>query len=112
MIGVAAMTFFSHVHRMATRPVEMPATPASPRLIFPPQFHTSPAPPAPMRGVSRSIPDDAIDSPFMPPSVAPPVIVRPGPPRRGWERASSPDGRRDYRGGGWEDRAGERERDR
>lgn len=119
MIGVAAVTFFSHVHRMATRPMT-PATPVSPRLLFPPQFQNSPVrtAPAPMRGTSRGIPDEAIDWRFAPPpppptieAPAPPVIVRPGPPfRGGWERPSSPDGRREYRG--WEDRRDERERDR
>jgi hypothetical protein len=111
MIGVAAMTFFAHVHRMATRPVAAPAPVVSPRLIYPPQFQTSPAMPAPMRGVSRGIPDDAIDwrfAPPPPPTPAPPLIVRPGPPRGAWERPS-PDVRRQYRG--WEDRGGERGRD-
>jgi hypothetical protein len=114
MLGVAAMTFLSHVHRMATRPMT-PATPVSPRLLFPPQFQTSPvrSAPAPMRGVSRGIPDDAIDWRFTPPpspnieTPAPPVIVRPAPPR-GWQRSAS-EGRREYRG--WEDREAERARD-
>jgi len=100
---------------MATRPMDTPATRVQPRLLFPPQFQTSPVrtTPAPLRGVSRPIPDEAIDWRFTPPPTvetpAPPVIVRPAPtPPRGWQR-SAPEGRREYRE--WQDLGAERGRD-
>jgi hypothetical protein len=104
MIGVAAFTFFAHVHRMATRPVVAPPVP---RSIYSQPFHTSPvrAAPAPMRGVSRGIPDDALDWRYVPPpppvveTPAPHILIRPAMPR-GWERST--DVRREYHDR-WED---------
>jgi hypothetical protein len=99
-MGVAAFMFFTHVHRMATRPMSVPATPSF--RAFPANPAGSRlAPPTP-RGYPGRPSGDALDWRVLPPMPPPPAEM--GRPVRVDPQRYREPGRAGWRGDrGWDD---------